>query len=74
MHTVMIAAAGAAIALGPVFGAGAALAEHPLPACEDVYQADVPCQSQRDPVHPAGTNHDAPPQQRVDNLSAPSVA
>jgi|GEM_PF-5372476 len=74
MRTVMIAVAGTAIALGPVFGAGAALADHPLPACQDVNQANVPCQSQLDPVHPAGTDHNARPQPRVDNLSQPSAA
>lgn len=74
MRTLMIAVAGAAIALGPILGAGVALADHPLPACQDINQSNVPCQSEQDPAHPKGTDHNAPQQQRVDNLSTPSAA
>ena len=71
MRSLMIAAVGAVVAVGPVVGAGAALADHPLPSCADVN--NVPCQSQDDPLHFHGTDHNAPHQPHEDSLSEPST-
>ncbi|WP_040826157.1 hypothetical protein [Nocardia jiangxiensis] len=73
MRSLMIAAVGAVIAVGPVVGAGVALAGHPLPSCADVNTSNVPCQSQDDPMHFHGTDHNASHQPHEDSLSAPST-
>ncbi len=75
MRRILIAAAGATIVLGPVFGAGAALADHPLPAC-GAYDTppNAPCQAEQGTQDLHGTNHNAPRQSTTDSVSTPGAA
>ncbi|KZM74632.1 hypothetical protein [Nocardia terpenica] len=73
MRPLMFAVVAAAtVALGSVVAAGTAAADHPLPPCSDVNNGDTPCQSQDDPLHYRGTDHNAPRQPHIDSRSVPS--